>query len=175
MEQKKINVLDQWCLRKICGIKWSDFVMNEEVQWRTNQLPLTLIMRMRCLGLFGHVARSDPANDTRRALTVPTSSQWKGRPQNSWLSVVSKDKKGVGIPDAMVMAEDRMRWKRVVAAHATPMKACFLTDRLTRSPKHYRLNVIRKTLNIYDRTSLTLPCPPWGRLGSRRPCTGTLK
>jgi len=65
MEQKKINVLDQWCLRKICGIKWSDFVTNEEVQRRTNQLPLTSIMRRRRrLGLFVHVARSDPVNDS---------------------------------------------------------------------------------------------------------------
>ena len=28
----------------------------------------------------------------------------------------------VGIPDAMVAAEDRMRWKRAVAAHATPQE-----------------------------------------------------
>jgi len=30
--------------------------------------------------------------------------------------------KGVGIPDAMVMAEDRIRWTRVVADHATPQE-----------------------------------------------------
>src|SRR6218665_1762139 len=97
--------------------------MNEEVRQRTNQLPLTPIMRTRRLGLFGHVARL--ANDTRRALAIPTQSQWKrppGRPWNSWLSVVSKDMKSVGIPDAMVMAEDRMCWKRVVAEHAMPQK-----------------------------------------------------
>src|SRR6218665_1343222 len=41
-----------------------------------------------------------------------------GRPRNSWLSFVLKDMKGVGIPDTMVMGEDRLRWKRVVAAHA---------------------------------------------------------
>ena len=38
------------------------------------------------------------------------------------VTVVSKDVTGVGIPDAMVMAEDRMRWKRVVAEHATPQE-----------------------------------------------------
>ena len=30
--------------------------------------------------------------------------------------------KGVDIQDAMVRAEDRMRWKRVVAEHATPQE-----------------------------------------------------
>src|SRR6218665_697794 len=52
-------------------------------------------------------------------------SQWKrppGRPRNSWLSVASKDMKGVGTSDAMVMVEDRMRWKRVVAEHARPQE-----------------------------------------------------
>ena len=96
------------------GGVWNDFVTNEEVRRRINQLPLTSIMRKRHLGLFGHVARSDPASDTRCAIAiaVPTPSQWKGppgRPQNSWLSVVLKDMKGVGISDAMVMAEDRER------------------------------------------------------------------
>jgi len=30
--------------------------------------------------------------------------------------------KGVGIPNAMVMMEDWMRWKRVVGEHATPQE-----------------------------------------------------
>jgi len=130
-EGKKISSLDQWCLRRICGIKWNDFVTNEEVRQRTNQVPLTSIMRRRHLGLFGQVARSDPANDTRCDLEAPTPAQWKrppGRPRNSWLSVVSKDMKGVSIPNAMVMVEDRMHWKRVVAEHETcPRRACFLS------------------------------------------------
>src|SRR6218665_446322 len=93
--------------KRLCGIKWNDFLTNEEVRRRTDQMPLTSIMRRRHLGLFGHVARSDPANDTR-----PTPSQWKRpprRPRNSWLSVVVKNLKGVGIPHAMVMAKDWMR------------------------------------------------------------------
>src|SRR6218665_2731130 len=51
--------------------------------------------------LFGHVARSDPANDTRRALAAPTPSQCK-----------------------------KLRWKRVVAEHSTPQDG-MLPDRLT--------------------------------------------
>ena len=47
-------------------------------------------------------------------------SEPPGRPRNSWLSFLSKDMKSVCIPDAMVMADDRMRWKRVIAEHATP-------------------------------------------------------
>jgi len=46
---------------------------------------------------------------------------------NSLLSVVSKDMKGASIPDAMVMVEDRVQWKRDVAAHATPQE-CMLRE-----------------------------------------------
>ena len=92
-------------------------------------MPLTSIMRMTdaALGPVWSRGKIGPA------LAVPTPSQWKrppGRPRNPWLSVVSKDMKGVGIPDAMVMAEDRMRWKTVVAElaqHATP-KEGMLSD-----------------------------------------------
>ena len=72
------------------------------------------------MGLFGHLARSDPANDTRLALAVPTPSQWKRpprRPRTLGCLLSRRTLKGVGTPDAMAMAEDRMRWKSVVAAH----------------------------------------------------------
>jgi len=68
----ELDALDQWCLIRICGIKWNDFVTNEEVRQRKNQLPLTSIMRKRRLGLFGHVARLYPANDNKRVLSAPT-------------------------------------------------------------------------------------------------------
>lgn len=64
-EERKIDALDQWCLRRIYNIKWNDFVTNEEVSRRTKQLPLTSIVRRRHLGFFGHVVRSDPVGDTR--------------------------------------------------------------------------------------------------------------
>ena len=92
-------------------------------------MPVISIMRKRRFGLFGHVARSDPANDTRRALAVPTPSQWKrppGRPRNSWLSIVSKGIKHVSISDAMdamVMTEDRGLLKRVVVERATTQES----------------------------------------------------
>ena len=116
-------------LRRICGIKWNDFVTSEEVRRRTNQLPLTSIMRKRCLGLFGHVARSGPASDTRRAIAMLTPSQWKrppGRPRNSWLSAVSKDMKDVSIPDAMIMAEDR--GSELLLRMRCPKRTCFLNE-----------------------------------------------
>jgi len=37
--------------------------------------------------------------------------------------------KGVGIPDAMTMAQAWMRWKRVVAEHATTQEGMFAEGR----------------------------------------------
>jgi Reverse transcriptase (RNA-dependent DNA polymerase) len=117
-EEKKVDALDQWCLRRICNIKWNDFITNEEVRRRTNQQPLTTCLKKRRLSLFGHVARLPPNNDTRRALAMVVPPQWKrprGRPRDTWLSCISRDLRNISIPVAMDMAEDRIFWREVVA------------------------------------------------------------
>jgi len=53
----RIDVLDQWCLRRILGFKWSDFVKNEDVSHATQQPPLSSIVKTHRLSLFGHIAR----------------------------------------------------------------------------------------------------------------------
>jgi len=51
-----IDTLDQWCLRRILGFKWSDFVRNEDVRHATQQPPLSSVVKTRRLSLFGHIA-----------------------------------------------------------------------------------------------------------------------
>ena len=41
-DQLRLDAFGTKCLRSICGIKWSDFVTNEEVYKRTGQLPSVL-------------------------------------------------------------------------------------------------------------------------------------
>ena len=85
------------------------------------------IVRKKRLGLFGHVARLDPASDNRRVPAMSAPSQWKrpqGRPRNAWVLIISKDLKDVSNPDAI--AKDRGLWKRVVAAHATSQEDMLL-------------------------------------------------
>ena len=70
-----------------------------------------------------------------------------------WQYIVSKDMKGVGIPDAMVMAEDRMRWKRFVTKHAAPQEGMlpdWLTDWLTNW-----LRIVLYCIFIYSQTWVT--------------------
>ena len=58
-DTRKIDALDQWCLRRILDICWYHRVSNHEVRRMTEQLPLTDIILKRRLMLFGHVARMD--------------------------------------------------------------------------------------------------------------------
>ena len=48
----KINALDQWCLRKLLGIKWYHHVLNDEVRRTTGQPRLSAIVQARRLSLL---------------------------------------------------------------------------------------------------------------------------
>ena len=45
--ERRINVLDQWCLRRILNITWSEHVTNSEICRRTGQPLLLDIVRVR--------------------------------------------------------------------------------------------------------------------------------
>ena len=57
-DSDRIDAFDQWCLRRICGIRWSDHIANVEILRHTSQQPLNRkIVARRRLTLFDHVAR----------------------------------------------------------------------------------------------------------------------
>jgi len=53
---RKIDALDQWCLRMLLGINWHQHVRNDEVRRLTKQPHLSAIVQSRRLSLFGHIA-----------------------------------------------------------------------------------------------------------------------
>ena len=67
---RNLDAFDQWCLRRILGISWRNCISNEEVRLpvRTDQPPLTNIIRTTRLKYFGHIVRADPSMDHSRAL-----------------------------------------------------------------------------------------------------------
>ena len=90
----RIDALDQWCLRRILGFKWSDFVRNEDVRHATQQPPLSSIAKTRRLSLFGHIARMNESTDASRILFEPPSEVWtkpRGRSRNSWVQTVTNN------------------------------------------------------------------------------------
>jgi len=52
VDGRRLDALDQWCLRRLLGITWYQFVSNAEV-WRTSGQPLltsTIQAQRLCLG-----------------------------------------------------------------------------------------------------------------------------
>jgi len=62
-------------LRTVLGIKWHQFVCNEEVMRITKQPNLTAVTQSRCLFIFDHIARTDDDDDAdaKMILTAPPS------------------------------------------------------------------------------------------------------
>ena len=58
-DARKIDALDQWCLRMLLGIRWYQFVWNDDVRRLTQQPKLTAIIQSCRLTLFGHIMRMD--------------------------------------------------------------------------------------------------------------------
>ena len=120
----RIDALDQWCLRRILGFKWSDFVRNEDVHHATRQPPLSSIVKTRRLSLFGHIAQMNELTDASRILFEPPSEVWtkpRGQPRNSWVRTVTNDLANsyTGLPEAREAAQDRVYWRMFTKHSAT--------------------------------------------------------
>jgi len=123
-DARKIDALDQWCLRRILDICWYHRVSNREVRRMTEQPPLTDIIQKRRLMLFGHVARMDETADARRILTGVHQSDWSrpvGRPYTSWMATLKSDLSlhNLTFEDAIELALDKSLWRLLVASGAT--------------------------------------------------------
>jgi len=94
VDARKVDALDQWCLRRILDIRWYHRVSNCEVRRLTEQPPLTSIIQKRRLTLFGHLVGMDESTDARRILTAVPQSEWRrpvGRPYTSWTATLKND------------------------------------------------------------------------------------
>ena len=96
MDARKIDALDQWCLRMLLGIKWYQSVRNDDVWRQTKQPKLTAIFQSSRLTLFGHIMRIDDNADAKRILLASHPADWRrqlGHPSITWLSTVQQDLK----------------------------------------------------------------------------------
>jgi len=114
-DARKIDAFDQWCLRMLLGIKWHQFVGNDEVRRLTGQPKLTAIVQSRRLTLFGHIARMDDNTGAKRILSTLLPEDWRprGRPSITWLSTIQQDLRShnLTLPEAMDMAQNQSLWR----------------------------------------------------------------
>ena len=114
--RNKIDALDQWCLRMLLGIKWYQFVRNDDVRRLTKQPKLTAIIQSHRLTLFGHIMRMDDNVDAKRILLASPPADWRrqpGRPCITWLRTVQQDLKQhhLTLPEAADLAQNRPLWR----------------------------------------------------------------
>jgi len=129
----KIDALDQWCLRMLLGIRWYQFVRNDDVRRLAKQPKLTAIIQSRQLTLFGHIMRMDDNADAKKILLASPLSDWRrqliiiiiitalysafrsedtevlelGRPRITWLSTIQQNLKHhhLTLPEAADLAQ----------------------------------------------------------------------
>ena len=114
-DARKIDALDQWCLRMLLGIKWYQFIRND-ARRLTKQPKLTAIIQSRRFTLFGHIMRMDDNADAKKILLASPPADWRrqlGRPRITWLSTVQQDLKQhhLMLPEAADLAQNRPLWR----------------------------------------------------------------
>ena len=107
----------------LLGIKWYQFVLNDDVRRLTKQLKLTAIIQSRRLTLFGHIIRMDDNADAKRILLASPPADWRrqlGRPRITWLSTVQQDlKHHLTLPEAADLGQNRPLWTMMSTYGAT--------------------------------------------------------
>ena len=112
----------------LLGIKWYQFVRNDDVRRLTKQPKLTAIIQSRRLTLFGHIIRMDDNADAKRILLASPLADWRrqlGRPRITWLSTVQQDlKQHLTLPKAADLAQNRPLWRMMSTYGATQSQSC---------------------------------------------------
>jgi len=124
-DARKIDALNQRCLRMLLGIKWYQFVRNDDdVRRLTKQPKLTAIIQSRRLTLFGHIVRMDDNADAKRILLASPPADCRrqpGRPYITWLSIVQQNLKQhhLTLAEAADLAQNRPLWRMMSTYGAT--------------------------------------------------------
>jgi len=123
-DARKIDALDQWCLRMLLSIRWYQFVRNDDVRRLTKQSKLAAIIQLRRLTLFGHIMRMDDNADAKRIPLASPPADWRrqpGRPHITWLSTVQQDLKQhhLTLPKAADLAQNRPLWRMMLTYGVT--------------------------------------------------------
>ena len=108
----------------LLGIKWYQFVRNDDVQRLTKQPKLTTIIQSRLLTLFEHIMCMDDNADAKRILLASPPADWRrhlGRPCITWLSTIQQDLKQhhITLPEAADLAQNRPLWRMTLMYGAT--------------------------------------------------------
>ena len=118
--EKKLQVFQQKCLRRIMRIFYPNLVTNVEVLRRARQEDVMADIVVRKWRWVGHIARREPQHLSKQAM----SWHWhghrrRGRPRETWMRVAERELfevAGMKMWEVEEHAQDRGRWRRLVDA-----------------------------------------------------------
>jgi hypothetical protein len=122
--EKRLQVFQMRCLRRILRIFYPNLVSNVEVLRRAGQRDIILEIVERKWRWIGHIQRKDDPHLTKEAFTWSREGRRKrGRPRTTWKRVTEKEaveKTGMTFQRLLQRAENRTEWRRLVSAMSTP-------------------------------------------------------
>lgn len=123
--RKQVRLLEwfhQRCLRNIMGIKWQDYVINEEVTDRASMTSIEAMLMVRQLRWAGHVSRME---DSRMPKTVFYSELRQGKrdhgaPRKRFKDLLKRQLTQAGIDHRKweQLAENRLGWRTATKSAA---------------------------------------------------------
>ena len=128
-QRRRLDGFQNRCLRQIWGIKpaYVSRISNREVLFRTQQSPLTTLLKKQQLILFGRVARAPEDSLLRKATFCPGALRPAadryvrkvGRPRLEWASQVYKEAVAAagGTTNLEESLSNELRWKECVDAY----------------------------------------------------------
>ncbi|BHF80696.1 hypothetical protein SprV_0702382400 [Sparganum proliferum] len=113
-DERKLEVFDHHCLRTILRVKFTDFVSNETVRARCNNITrITQAIQERRLRWFEHVLRRPPQELSVTVLDPAPLPYWRRRSGGqfkTWLDTVRQDMEVVLRPSVFGLRRWRRGW-----------------------------------------------------------------
>ena len=116
--ERKLEVFQNKCLRRILKIYWPNTISNEELRTRTSTIPIQQAIQIRRWRWLGHVCRMPTTSHPRIALRwTPQGRRNRGRPRETWRRTIEKELKsrGLSLETAPTAAANRTRWRTLMS------------------------------------------------------------
>ena len=108
-EEVKVERNDMRMIRWICGARLSERIPSEELRRRLGLEDIKLVLKRRRLRWYGHVERREGEWISKALLMEVDGKRPRGRPKKSWLEIVEKDMRDMGLKKQDAKARDVWR------------------------------------------------------------------
>ena len=117
-DRNRLDVMEMKCLRNMCGVTIWDRQRNDDIRTRTGvKLKLSTRAEQKSLNWFGHMERMKDERMAKRVMESEVEGRRvRGRPRMGWSEGVKNSLDAIGVPEEerRVLANDRIKWKKVV-------------------------------------------------------------